>query len=70
MIKTIIARLKRRHTPQHPVAASSAVRLAAAHHAADALHAITGWEHSGLLEQALEDTCTTHGRYCCAQCFA
>lgn len=70
MIKSITARLKRRHTPQHPVPASSAVRLAAAQHAADELHALTGWEHSGLLEQTLEDTCTMHGRYCCANCFA
>jgi hypothetical protein len=70
MIKSITARLKRRHTPQHSVAASGEVRLAAAHHAADEIHALTGWEHSGLIEQTLEDTCTTHGRFCCAECFA
>jgi hypothetical protein len=70
MIKSIAVRLKRRHKRQRTVQASSEVRLAAARHAADELHALTGWEHSGLFEQTLEDTCTTHGRFCCAQCFA
>lgn len=45
-------------------------RLAAAETAAEEVVEVTGWDRDEILTQMLEDTCHTHGVWCCRVCFS